>query len=381
MVVGVVLAAVSIGWADGSYNRLIAAFTRAYTGHIQLHKGDYLDYPSIYKNIDDYEAIGKKLMSIDGIDSWAPRLLAPALGSVGDKSAAVQVIGIDPELEKRATNFDGRVDKGRAFGKTPAHEVVVGKGLAKNLHAEIGDRMVIVSQAADGSIANDAYTIVGIASNDDEMADRTAVFMHLSDAQELFVLEGRVHEILVMAKNIKMVDRLVKNIEKRIDDPSISVLSWKQVNPSFYNAMQADRRGGDITYFIIMLIVAIGVLNTVLMAVLERTREFGVLKALGTKPSQIFGMIMLEVFFMSIIGIAIGETIGIALNYLLSIKGIYVGFSMDIGGIQMDRMFTEVNAKSIVVPSVLVFLSSVLVSFFPALRAARTVPAKTMRFH
>ncbi len=381
MVVGFVLSAVSIGWADGSYNLVIEVFTRAYLGHIQVHAEDYLDRPSLYKNIEDYRAVGEAISSVEGVELWTPRVLAFGLGSVGEKSTAIQVIGIDPQLENRATMFERKVKNGRCIAENAAHEIVVGKGLAKTLGAGIDDELVVVSQAADGSFANDLYRIVGIAETGDEMSDRSGVYMHLADAMELFVLEGRVHEIVIMVENIKRVDKVVERIDLQLADLSLEVIPWKKVNEVFYNSMKADKQGGDILYFTIMIIVAIGVLNTVLMAVLERTREFGVLKALGTSPSAIFSMIVIEVAFMAIIGIAIGQIIALGVNFYLSVNGIALSSTFDIGGVAMDTMRSEINLKSIVVPTLLVFFSSLLVSIFPALRAARTDPARTMRFH
>ena len=381
MVVGFFLAAVSIGWQDGSYNHIIELFTRAYLGHIQVHAGDYLDRPSLYKNIEGYLDVGEAISSVEGVESWAPRVLAPGLGSVGEKSANIQIVGIDPELEYRATLFDSKVKSGKSISIDASKEVVIGKGLAKKLRAQIGDEFIILSQAADGSFANDLYDIIGIVESGDEMGDRINAYMHIADAQELFVLEGKAHEIVIMVEDIKRVDRIVGDIESKLAKPSLEVLPWRKVNEAFYNAMQADRQGNDVVYITIMIIVAIGVLNTVLMSVLERTREFGVLKAIGTRPGQVFRLIITEVFFMSIIGVSIGQILGLTANYILSIRGIKLNFQIDVAGIPFDTMRGEINLKSILVPTFIVLFSSIIVSFFPAIKAARTVPAKAMRFH
>jgi hypothetical protein len=113
MIVGFVLTALTIGWTDGSYNDLIDKFTRASFGHIQIHADDYFQKPTLYKTIDNYNEIGEKIMSVENVEAWSPRLYSAGLGSVGDKATGVQVIGIDPALESKATNFPQKIKEGK----------------------------------------------------------------------------------------------------------------------------------------------------------------------------------------------------------------------------------------------------------------------------
>jgi len=379
--VGFAFASIMIAWRMGSFNLVIDKFTRAYLGHIQIHADDYLDKPSLYKNISDYKSLGEKIMSVEGVESLAPRMLAAGLGTVGEKSTAIQITGIDPALENNATGFQNKIESGENLPEKPSHKVILGKGLMQNLDAEIGDEFVVVSQAADGSIANDMYEIIGVVVTGNEYSDRIGVYMHLADAQELMVLENRIHEIVVITNDIRKVDKYAARIEEKLANPALEILPWKKVNESFYKMIKAKEQAQSIMHIVIMIIVAIGVLNTVLMSVLERIREFGVLKAVGTRASQIFRMIITEAFILCLVGILIGIAIGLAVNYPMSLHGIKVFDSMDIGGVQFDTLKSEVNARSIYEPAIIVFLTSLIVSIYPALKAARTRPAKAMRFH
>ena len=145
--------------------------------------------------------------------------------------------------------------------------------------------------------------------------------------------------------------------------------------------MQADRQGDLVGRMIIMLIVAIGVLNSVLMSVLERTREYGVLKAMGTKPRQIFGVVVVEVVFIALGSIVIGALFGAGLNYLLSIYGISLPHEFSYGGMAFQKMYATVSVRSLTIPAITVLVSAIAVSLFPALRAARIAPASAMRTH
>ena len=381
MIVGFALSSVFIGWSDGAYSDIIAMFTQNRIGHIQVHQQDYLDKPSLYKTMNDYRSIGRTIGSVKGVEAWTPRVYSAGLGSVGEKSTTVQIIGIDVEREIKATRFDKKIVDGREISAQPAREAVLGKGLARILAATVGDEIVIVSQGADGSIANELYEIVGVAESGDDITDRMACYLHIGDAQELLVLEGRSHEIVVIVSNINRVLKITEAIEADLDDLTLDVAPWQEVAKSFYRAMQADQQGDTIGRIIIMLIVAIGVLNTVLMSVLERTSEYGVLKAIGTKPRQIFWLVICEVLIIALGSIVVGAGLGASINYLLSIYGITMPQELTYGGIKFQTMYAEVNVRSLIIPAITVVLSAGIVSIFPALKAARILPARAMRAH
>ena len=185
MVVGFALLSLTIGLSDGAYGGIIEMFTRNRTGHIQVHREGYLDKPSLYKTIDNPSAVGVAIQNTVRVEAWTQRVYGAGLGSVGEKSTAVQIVGVDVAREIQATRFDNKVIEGNVLAEIASHEAVIGKGLAKILSAEIGDEIVIVSQGADGSIANDVYKIVGIAESGDDITDRVACYLHIEDAQEI----------------------------------------------------------------------------------------------------------------------------------------------------------------------------------------------------
>lgn len=381
MMGGFVLCVIFIGWSDGAYNNIIDTFTRNRLGHIQIHEKTFLDRPSLYKTINDVSKISETLANTKGVQSWTPRLYSAGLASVGEKSAGVQIIGIDPEKETETTHFDNKIIEGRNFSSAPSHEVILGKGLTEILKARVNDEIVIISQAADGSIANDLYSIIGISSSGDDISDRMSFYLHLRDAQELLVLEGRVHEIAVTVKKLGDVGKINDLLSKKINDPELSVATWQVFAKAFYEAMKADQEGMWIMLVIIVIIVAVGVLNTVLMSVLERRREYGVLKAVGTKPHQIIRLVLLEVTILAIFCIIIGIGLGYAANSFLSTHGIHLGQAFTYGGMKFEAMYAEVNTRSFTIPAVTVILCAIFVSLFPAIKAAKTEPAKTMRIH
>ena len=145
--------------------------------------------------------------------------------------------------------------------------------------------------------------------------------------------------------------------------------------------MKADQQGDAISRWVIMFIVAIGVLNTVLMSVLERTREYGVLKAVGTTPIQIFGLVICEVVIITLGSICVGALLGVLVNYLLSIYGITYPEEITYGGMKIKTLYAVVNLRSVIIPAITVMVSATVVSLFPAIKAARIMPARAMRTH
>jgi len=381
MIMGFAFAAFTIGWADGTYNNIINMFTKGWLGHIQIHYKDYLDKPSLYKAIDNYPQIERKILKLKDIQSCTPRVFSVGLASLKDKTSGVQIIGIDPKKEDKTTSFHKKIIKGNYFKTNLKNQVLIGKGLATILKAKIGDKIVLVSQGADGSIANDFFTVVGIISTDNDSFDRSSFYLRLKDAQEFLVLDGRVHEIAITVNKLKNVRKIAAKISNIIDNKNLSVAPWQEFAKEFYRAMKADKGGMWISLCVIILVVAVGVLNTVLMAVLERFREYGVLKALGTRPKDIILLVLYETNILAFFCVIIGTLIGLAVNYYLSIHGFHLSQTFTYGGMSFSEMRTEINLRSFTIPAITIFLTASFVGLFPALKAAKTEPSKTLRFH
>ena len=379
MIVGFILASFFIAWADGSYNYIIDNFTRNRLGHIQIHKKGYLNKPTLYKTINDYKNIENKIKNTESVTEWTTRIFTGGLVSVGEESSGAQIIGIEISGEKETTNIDKKIIKGSYFEKNFKKEVLIGKGLAKFLDADIKDELVIVSQAADGSIANELFVIRGVLDLEDDMSNRSSVYMKINQSQSLFVLNEKIHEIAINVNKLKNVDAASNMLDDKINNENLSVETWKEFAKSFYRAMKADMEGLWVSLIVVILVVAIGVLNTVLMNVLERRREYGVLKALGTKPFQIIKMIFYETSILAFISIIIGTIIALAVNYIFSKHGIAFPEPIEWGGMRFEYMKGEINLRSYLIPAITVFLSGVFVSLFPAIKAAKTKAAEVMR--
>lgn len=376
---GCFLFAVFIGMVDGSYGNLIDMFTRDHTGHIQVHRKGFLDKPTIYKIINDPESIVDRIAHLSHIESLAPRVYTSALAFAGTKTSGVEVMGIDPVQEAKTTRLKGKVSEGRFLSKKPVNEIIISERLSRVLKVGLGDQVALIAQGVDGSIANDLFTVVGITDSEESTYGGTTCYLHIDSAREFLSMMGGAHEIAVVLTDHAKTLRTVKLIQEVLNDDTLDVEPWQVVEAQFYRAMQADIKGNWITILIFTIIIAIGVLNTVLMVILERTREFGVMRAMGTRPSQIFSLIVLETTFLALLSIVLGTTAGIVANWILSIHGVTLSNPVDWGGFLFDTLTAKITLRSLLIPIAVIVGTAIVVSIPPALRAARIQPAKALR--
>lgn len=382
---GFFLLCLTLSMSEGSYANIINIFTQDHTGHVQIHQGNYLERPSLYKTINHADQLIAKLEQQPLVLGVTPRIYAPSLAYGKDKTFPAHVIGIDPQREAKTTHLENKVHQGNyltsntnADGYSPA---MIGFSLAKNLQLTIGDELVLISQGIDGSIANDIFSVVAIVG-DAGSYERMNVYIGLSAMREFLSMQGetnKVHELAIILSDQNEARHFAAKTQSELKDNRLRVAPWQVVESSFYNSMQADKKGSYLSMGIIIFIVSIGVLNTILMGTLERTREFGVLKAIGTRPAAIFGLIMLESFVLAIISCFIGLVLALPVCLWLASSGIPMPEPIDMGGIIFDTMLGEISWFVVLLPSIVVISSTLIVSFIPAIRAARISPLKALQ--
>ena len=384
---GYLLLSFMLAMSEGSYNNIIELFTRDHTGHVQIHQGNYLQRPSLYKTIDNVDSLITDLKTNEMVTAIAPRIYGPSLAYGKEKTFPANVIGIDPLLEAETTYLKDKVKQGSYLingmtsnGYFPA---MIGKALATNLHLTIGDELILISQGIDGSIANDVYEVVAIVGSS-ESYERMNIYLSLDAIRQFLSMGNQVHELAISLTHQNDARSFASQqaIEWSQNDDAKSELSidpWQVVEYAFFNSMQADKQGNYISMGILIFIVSIGVLNTVLMGILERTREFGVLKAIGTRPLAVFRLIMLESFFLAIASCLIGFIFALPTNYWLTHVGITFPEPIDMGGILFETMLGEITLFSMGLPALVVIGSTLLVSLIPGIRAARISPLQALQ--
>ena len=375
MIFGYVLMSISLCVADGMYSNIIDLFTRNKVGHVQIHFSDYLDNPNLYKTIVENSGIQKVLKAEKKVEAYAPRVYGGGLSFYKNKSMVVNLIGIDPVLEPKTTTIKDRLLKGEFFKDKNSYEAIIGETIAKVLKISIGDKLIVISQGADASVANDLFIVKGIMPK----IEGNTVYVPIGALQEFLVLEGKVHEYAVIGKHQKNSKKIVKILNEKITDKNIDIKPWQIVEKEFYKAMMADLKGNYFSMVIIMIIVALGVLNSILMNVLDRTREFGLIKAMGTRPSWIFRLIMSEMIILSLVSVATGAVIATFANYYFVAIGIQYAQPLTYGGITINSVYGAYTLSSYLEPALVVLLTTLFVSMYPAVKAAKIIPVKALR--
>lgn len=394
---GFFLLCLTLSMSEGSYSNIINIFTQDHTGHVQVHKENYLERPSLYKTINHADEIITQLEQQPLVLGVAPRIYSPSLAYGKNKTFPAQVIGIDPDREAKTTRLENKISEGHYLAREVINQVtnlegnqistdsyfpaMIGFSLAKNLQLTIGDELVLISQGIDGSIANDIFEVVAIVG-DVGSYERMNVYIHLSAMRDFLSMQGdtsKVHELAIILSSQSEAREFAVNTQLALENKSLSVDPWQVVESSFYKSMQADKKGSYVSMGIIIFIVSIGVLNTILMGTLERTREFGVLKAIGTRPVAVFTLIMLESFVLAIISCLLGLALALPVCFWLAGVGISMPEPIDMGGIIFDTMLGEVSWFVVLLPSIVVISSTLIVSFIPAIRAAKISPLKALQ--
>lgn len=377
---GYVLCVFSFSMSGGSYSNAISFFIQDHTGHIQIHKDDYLQRPKLHKSIQVPEELSAKLDANEKIASHTLRVFAPALAYSETDNSPAQVIGVDLDRERTTSTLAAKVSGGSYINNEIDGEgyysAMIGAGIANNLNIGLGDELILISQGADGSIANDIY-MVGAIVGDRRSSDRSTVFLPLAAAQEFLSMNDEVHEISILLKDDGRARAEAEILQDLL--PDLSVDPWQVVEATFYQSMQTDKQGNVVFMGIIVFIVFVGVMNTVLMSVLERTREFGVLKAIGSRPSKLAMMITLETTMLASISVVLGLVLSIPLVLWFTYAGFALPEPMDVGGVLMSHLTGELSLYVFGAPLLLILGFAILISIPAGIRAAFNSPTEAMR--
>jgi len=373
-------------WAELIYAGLIPGYMQGMeedvvgleVGDLQIHAPGYLEKPSIYTAIPDAQALLAKLDAAGYAAS--PHLLAGGLAAVGDQSAGVALRGLDPQRDARVSELSQHLSDGSWLDPADPKGVVLGRQLAYNLGAKPGSELVVLTQASDGSMANDLYTVRGVLNGVTGATDRAAVLMNEAAFRDLMVLPEGVHEILVRRGDVPLEQAAaaVRQLAQGQD-----VQTWQQLMPVVAQMMQGTQGIIYVLFFIIYIAVGILILNAMLMAVFERIREFGVLKAIGAGPGRVLSLILVESVIQTTLAMVIGFVFALPGMWWMTSTGIDVGAlgGMDLAGIAFRSSMKGIYTPDVLVPPVvLLWLIAMGATLYPAFKAALINPITAIRY-
>ncbi|MBW2654527.1 MAG: ABC transporter permease [Deltaproteobacteria bacterium] len=368
----------------GCYETMINTSVKISTGHLQIQAKGYLKDKKMRLVIKDPEQVAKFLDTVEGIDTYTFRANGFSLVSSDTRTYGVVVTGIDPLKEAHVSSIKSLVRKGSYLKEDDETAALIGELLSHNLKVDINDELTILGQGKDGSIAAAVLTIKGIFTSGIDEFDRNVIMMGLKGFQEIFSMGKSVHEAVITADSlgdVSMVKQEIQNNFLKIKGGEyLAVPDWMEIMPGLLQGIQMDLVSGIIMYIILVIVVAFSIFNTFLMAIFERTREFGVMMAIGTTPSRITKLVMFESICMTIVGILLGIIIGSLVTLYFQNKGIYIAGTEDIlkqYGIP-DRLYPRLSLISATAGPLVVFVITFVSSVFPALKIRKLKPVEAM---
>jgi ABC-type lipoprotein release transport system permease subunit len=377
MTFGLTMMIVGYALMDGMLNQMVHYATVLGTGHVQVHHPDYLEDHSLYDSMSNPETILKDV-SGTGLGSASPRVLATALVSSGQQSAGGQLWGVDPDLEISVTELYKHLETGTWLAPGAREQVVLGRNLARTLSVGPGDEIVVLTQAADGSLGNALYTVSGTLKSIGEGLDRGGVIMHIQDLSELLVMDGEIHEIAIRLNEPNELESASLTLSKALDQEAYKVEDWKQLFPELAEYLRLSSSSMVIILFVIFAVASLGIVNTQLMSLFERTREVGIMRALGLGPLSVIWLVLFETVFLALMAAVAGGVAGILWSLRLENIGwdiSWMGGSFDFIGVAFDpHMYATLTPAAVIDSIAVMFIVVLVASLYPLFRAARISP-------
>lgn len=389
IILGMVLLIFMDALIKGSDQAIYGNAVRMYGGNVQVHAPGYREKADRLPLLPlaDSETVVETIQSINSpeeIVATAKRINTGGMVSTGAGTYPVVITAIEPDKEAPVSLFAENISNGRFLSSADGDAVVIGDALADLLEVEVGDRIMVVGRRLNESMRQRNMTVVGIYNLGMDDAERGTVFINLPTAQTLYNLRGQETEVVVSLAKIGQESKLIADLQAEL--PEYEVDSWDTLSPEIRQTMQSKSAATSILGLLVVLIASIGILNLMLMAVYERTREMGVLASLGMKGRQITMLFLLEGTFIGLFAAVMGVIAGVLLVAAFAQVGIGLGdISAQGGGAEVfvlmgDRMYPAISWPTTIGYALLVTIISAVASFFPAWQASRKEPAEALHY-
>lgn len=367
------------GLSNGMNNQRIDNFLSTSTSHIQIHNADYLKDKELKHKLFQFSdlkaALDKKYDEIN----YTPRMMLNGMIASANSAKGVSIVGINTEMEKSVTIIHEKVKEGNYFQEDKKNQLLIGQKLAEKLKIGVNKKVVVTFQDANKEIISTAFRIVGIYKSANSRYDEMTVFVRNRDLNKILQVEDFYHEIAIYCNDKEITDTLSSELSGMF--PTLEVRSWKEIAPDLSYANEVMMQSLLVIMVIIMLALAFGILNAMLMAILERKRELGMLMAVGMNKTKVFSMIMIETILLS----AISGPLGLLIGYItISWMGTHgLDLSMLSKGLEeygySTVVYTDVPSDFYWSTLAIVAITAILSSIYPAYKALKLNPVDSIR--
>ncbi|MBU0988114.1 MAG: ABC transporter permease [Proteobacteria bacterium] len=371
------LGALMRGFEVGMINNGISTLT----GNIQVHHKDYRNDPIIENSMNEPEQVEAVLEKTCPPETgWTSRIRINAVASNARHSGGITLVGIDPRREAKISFIGQAVTQGQYLAAEDTRGILVGKALVDNFKTKIGHKLVLMAPTLNGEIVSRAFRIVGIYSAEMQATEKRFVFISMASARQMLKLEKGVSEISIALPNHNNNAFLANKLQTALSPDTYEVRTWREVLPVLNAYLELSDGYILIWYVVVFIAMGFGIVNTTLMAVFERMREFGLLKALGMKPWLIIKEVLTESFLLLAIGTAVGNLLGFLSVLTLADHGIdlsALAAGAEYAGISR-MLIPAIYPRDVITANLVVFVLGLLVSLYPAVKAAGFTPVEAL---
>lgn len=380
---GLALAMVSIGLGDGGHEQMIESGVRMGAGHITVQPRGYQKNPSNEKTITNETPVLRALKDIPQVREVSLRIVGRGLISSAANSSGIAFRGVDPTQEGDKSLLAPHVISGDYLSVGDARGILIGEKLAQKLRVSVGKRVVLMGQDASKEVSSSLFRVKGIYKTGVSDLDRYFCVISLEGARHFLGLEQGVTQVAIYLGSQFEVEKVLSLLRSRLGFLPIEVLPWQEVMPDLLRFVQLDDAGNYLFLGIILVIVALGILNTILMSVLERTREFGMMLALGLSPCFLFFTIMFETTILALMSMVFGGGLGFGGHHYFATVGLNLtGLTAErltlAGTIISPILYSHLRPMRVVGLLIIVFLVTLVTGLYPAVKASRLSPVKAI---
>jgi ABC-type lipoprotein release transport system permease subunit len=352
------------------------------TGHIQVRAASYNENKSSLKREDlvlNPDQIAGQIAGMPQVKAATPRLFASGFISAGNQSAGARVYGIDPASAANDPYRLGIVS-GNYLTADDSGGLLIGKPNADKLRLKAGDNVSLSVNTTNGDVAEQKFVVRGIYSTNTYAFDSATIFLPLAKAQAITQTQNHASTIFVLLKDISSTDSVAGALKvSDLKGADLKVLTWKDLNPLILDWETTANSYISILYMIILAIAASVIVNTLIMSVYERTREIGVLSAIGMRGGRIMSLFLAESALLAVGGVLMGVLLGLLAVYLFNINGFYIGKMGLTGFMVSDTIFAKLTLNSTINLSIVTFIVTILAGLYPSIMASRLQPVEALR--
>ena len=381
--IGFAIFLVTVGMSvqAGTYDAWIETATGLMSGHAQVQHPAYFDDPEVRHNLAEGMELASRFEGVPGVVAVAPRAEAFALVSAGERSFGAMVIGVDPVRDAALSDLSTHLARGEYLPR--ADSAFVGSALATNLGIDVGDEIVVLGSAAEGGVAAVVARVDGLFETGRAEVDRSVLQVGLAAMQAGFELGDAVHRVVIKTRDARGVNAMRPALQAAIPAGG-RLLDWNELLPELEQAIQIDRATAAMTYWLLLIVVAMSVVNAFIMTVFERTREFGMLLAIGMRPNSIIGMLSIEAVCVWAMGTVIGILLCLVVVVPLGMVGIDIsnieGMESLAGQLMMpERLYPALNVEVLTESPLWMLLGTLIAALIPALRVRRMQVVESLR--